>query len=401
MTRTAFASLRKALDPCDSPDAELMRAFLEHRERDAFELLVTRHGPTVLAVCRKILGDTPDAEDAFQAVFLVFLRKASTLTSPERIGGWLFAVAVRTATDARRIRARRAGRELALVDQFTARDSNPDAREIAEIVCNELARLSEPVRTAMVECELNGLSRTQAANRLGIPEGTLSSRLAAGRNALAAKLARRGLAPAAFVVSGTFARADVTPALVEQTLRLVSDGPISPSILLLSKGSNMTLFKITGLAAAAAGLLAVVSIGNGQAHGPTPAHVVPIVQAITPIVAAGPTVKDAPPVVVKTVPTAGADDVDTDTIKELRVTFSKEMMDKSWSWASDPGYGEEPESAGDVAYDKDKKTCVMPVKLKPGTTYAIWINSGRFTNFKDADGKSSVPYLLVFQTKKK
>lgn len=401
MTTTIFAALRKALDPHDPPDAELVRAFIERRERDAFELLVTRHGPAVLAVCRRILGDTPDADDAFQAVFLVFLRKASALTSPERIGGWLFAVAVRTATDARRIRARRAGRELQLFDQFAAPDLNKDAREIAAIVHDELARLSEPIRTAMVQCELNGLSRTQAANRLGIPEGTLSSRLAMGRKALASKLARRGLAPAAILTVAPVARAGIPSELLTQTCGLATGGPIAPSILLLAKGSNMTLFKLSGFAAAAAGLFAVVSIGNGQAHGPTPAHIAPIVQALTPIVATGPTVKDAPPVVVKTVPAAGADDVDIDAVKEIRVTFSKEMMDKSWSWASEPGYGEEPESAGDIAYDKDKKTCVMPVKLKPGTTYAIWINSGRFANFKDTDGKSSVPYLLVFQTKKK
>jgi RNA polymerase sigma factor (sigma-70 family) len=401
MTRTAFAALRRTLDPHDPPDAELMRSFFERRDRDAFELLVTRHGPTVLGVCRRILGNTPDADDAFQAVFLVFLRKAAALASPERIGGWLFAVAVRTATDARRIRARRAGREFPLTDQFTAAHANPDAREIATIVDDELARLSEPIRTAMVQCELNGLSRTQAANRLGIPEGTLSSRLAAGRKALAAKLARRGLAPAALAATGSHVRAEITHTLVEQTLRLVFEGPISPSILLLAKGSNMTLVKITGFAAAAAGLLAVVSIGNSQAHSPTPVHFAPIVQAFTPIVAAGPTVKDAPPVVLKTIPPAGADDIDADTVKELKVTFSKEMKDKSWSWATDSGYGEVPESNGEVAYEKDKKTCVMPVKLKPGTTYAIWINSDRFANFKDADGKPSVPYLLVFQTKKK
>lgn len=400
MTRTAFAALRRTLEPQDPPDAELVRAFFERSERDAFELLVTRHGPTVLDVCRRILGNTPDADDAFQAVFLVFLRKASALTSPERIGGWLFAVAVRTATDARRIRARREGRELPLADRFAAPDTNPDASEISVIVHDELVRLSEPIRTAMVQCELNGLSRTQAANRLGIPEGTLSSRLAAGRKALTAKLARRGLAPAALAATGSHVRAEITHTLVEQTLRLVSDGPISPSILLLAKGSNMTLVNITGLAAVAAGLLAVVSIGNSQAHSPTPAHFAPIVHAFTPLITVGPTVKDAPPVVVKTVPAAGADDIDADAVKELRVTFSKEMMDKSWSWATDSGYGEEPESNGDVAYDKDKKTCVMPVKLKPGTTYAIWINSDRFANFKDADGKPSVPYLLVFQTKK-
>jgi hypothetical protein len=115
---------------------------------------------------------------------------------------------------------------------------------------------------------------------------------------------------------------------------------------------------------------------------------------------AGPTVKDAPPVVVKTVPPAGAEDVDAATLKELRVTFSKAMTDMSWSWATAGNFGEEVESNGAITYDKDKKTCVMPVRLKPGTTYAVWVNSDQFRNFKDADGKSAVPYLLVFQTKK-
>lgn len=114
---------------------------------------------------------------------------------------------------------------------------------------------------------------------------------------------------------------------------------------------------------------------------------------------AGPTVKDAPPVVVKTVPVAGAEDVDA-KLTEVRVTFSKAMSDMSWSWATAPDFGEEVESNGPIAYDKDKKTCSLPVRLKPGTTYAVWVNSDRFRNFKDADGMAAVPYLLVFQTKK-
>ena len=111
------------------------------------------------------------------------------------------------------------------------------------------------------------------------------------------------------------------------------------------------------------------------------------------------TVATAPPVVVKSVPQAGAADVDSN-LKAISVTFSKDMADGSWSWSqlSDESF---PKVDGKPKYDKDKRTCVLPVKLEPGKSYAIWINSEKFGNFKDADGRSAVPYLLVFETKKK
>ncbi len=109
------------------------------------------------------------------------------------------------------------------------------------------------------------------------------------------------------------------------------------------------------------------------------------------------TLESAPPVVVKTVPEAGSGEVDPKT-NEVRVTFSKAMQDKSWSWstASKESY---PETAGDPKYAEDQRTCVLPVKLRPGKTYAIWLNSPKFRNFKAASGESAVPYLLVFKTK--
>lgn len=123
--------------------------------------------------------------------------------------------------------------------------------------------------------------------------------------------------------------------------------------------------------------------------------------ALTAAVAAGAddvTLESVPPVVVKTVPAAGADDVDP-KVTEIKVTFSKDMQDGTWSWAS---LSKEsfPEMNGKPKYLDDKRTCVLPVKLEPGRTYAIWVNSEQFTNFKDADGRSAVPYLLVFKTKK-
>src|SRR5439155_18954943 len=110
------------------------------------------------------------------------------------------------------------------------------------------------------------------------------------------------------------------------------------------------------------------------------------------------TVEAMPPVVVKTVPQAGMTNVDAKTT-EIQVTFSKEMMDESWSWSqlSDDTF---PKINGKPKYLKNKRTCVVTVKLEPDKTYAIWLNSEKFGNFKDADGRSAVPYLLVFKTAK-
>jgi hypothetical protein len=105
-----------------------------------------------------------------------------------------------------------------------------------------------------------------------------------------------------------------------------------------------------------------------------------------------------PPVVVKTIPEAGVDTVDP-KLAEIRVTFSKEMADGSWSWstASKESF---PKLNGKPKYLADKRTCVLPVALEPDTTYAIWLNSEKFGNFKDTEGRSAIPYLLVFKTKK-
>jgi hypothetical protein len=111
-----------------------------------------------------------------------------------------------------------------------------------------------------------------------------------------------------------------------------------------------------------------------------------------------PTLENALPVVVKTVPTAGAEDVDP-KLTEIKVTFSKDMMDGSWSWVqlSDASF---PKVEGKIRYEKDKRTCVLPVNLEAGKTYAMWINSEKFENFKDTNGQAAVPYQLVFKTKK-
>jgi len=124
-----------------------------------------------------------------------------------------------------------------------------------------------------------------------------------------------------------------------------------------------------------------------------------LVAAVALAQTAKPSVKNMPPSVVKTVPAAGSTDVDPE-LKELTFTFSKPMIDGNWSVCQTsnetfPGSGE-----GKMHYLPDKRTCVMPVKLQPGKTYVLWLNRGQYQAFRDTQGNSSVPYLLVFETKK-
>jgi RNA polymerase sigma-70 factor (ECF subfamily) len=117
----------------------------------------------------------------------------------------------------------------------------------------------------------------------------------------------------------------------------------------------------------------------------------------SPILADDLRVASAPPVVVKTVPEAGAVEVDP-KLGEIKVTFSKEMTDGSWSWTNfSPGNA--PKVVGKPRYADDKRTCILPVQLEPGRSYALWLNTPRFQNFKDSEGRPAVPYLLVFETK--
>jgi RNA polymerase sigma-70 factor (ECF subfamily) len=109
-----------------------------------------------------------------------------------------------------------------------------------------------------------------------------------------------------------------------------------------------------------------------------------------------PSVASLPPVVVKTIPQAGDTKVDP-AVAEIQVAFSKKMTNGSWSWAG----ADESWVTGKPHYLADHKTCVLPVKLEPGKTYVVWINSPSFQNFKDAGGQSSLPYLLVFETAKR
>ncbi|AWM39959.1 ECF RNA polymerase sigma factor SigE [Gemmata obscuriglobus] len=227
MPRSAVALARFALAH-DTPntDAQLLSAFIASRAENPFAELVRRHGSMVLAVCRRVLSDPHDAEDAFQATFLVLARKAGSVRGAN-VAGWLYGVAVRTARGVRLARDRRERR----ADPDRKRDhTSPapapgDALAVAEqaaIVDEELARLPELYRVAVVLCELRGLSRREAATELGVPEGTVSSRLAAAKRKLASRLAARGVAPSVALAVLTSGSMTVSAELTRATTGAVS-----------------------------------------------------------------------------------------------------------------------------------------------------------------------------------
>jgi RNA polymerase sigma factor (sigma-70 family) len=197
-------------------DAELLDRFAsgqgDESAQAAFAALVDRHGPVVLGVCRRVIGDRHAADDAFQAVFLVLARKAHAVRhrADESLGRWLYGVSLRVARRARVLAARRSVRAMDLdgldpIDPASFFDPCERA-ELKAAIDAEIARLPAHYRSAVVLCHLEGLSQKQAARRLRCPVGTVESRLHRARERLRSALARRGLAPAAGAVAGLLER---------------------------------------------------------------------------------------------------------------------------------------------------------------------------------------------------
>jgi RNA polymerase sigma factor (sigma-70 family) len=209
-------------------DGQLLARFVAARDEESFAALLRRHGPMVLGVCRRVLRDLHDAEDAFQATFLILARKASGVARRESVGCWLYAVAYNTALEAANANARRRARERRLNDMPYADGAHTSAAaglsDWRPLLDREINRLSEKYRTAVVLCDLEGLAPKEAARVLGVAPGTVSSRLTRARALLARRLAARGLALsgaalAALVVADA-ASAQVPAALAGCTARV-------------------------------------------------------------------------------------------------------------------------------------------------------------------------------------
>ncbi|MDR3620387.1 MAG: sigma-70 family RNA polymerase sigma factor [Paludisphaera borealis] len=269
-------------------DGQLVERFLDRDgldREDAFSALVHRHGPMVLAVCRRMLASPADADDAFQAVFLVLARKAGSLRRVDRLKPWLYGAAVRTARESRRRSARLRVREGGGLDHEPPCPAlDPDLFELRALLDEELDRLPGRFREPLLLCELEGASRQDAARRLGLPEGTLSSRLARGRSLLRDRLTRRGVAlgagALAISLDGPATAGPTVAATVRLALNFAARGPaagtVPTALASLAEGvlPMVATFKLkTVLAAALAlGLAACLSAGlASQPPDPPPA----------------------------------------------------------------------------------------------------------------------------------
>lgn len=274
MTTLQLVAARLAAAPPDPrTDAGLLADFLRHADQHAFAELVRRHGPMVLGACRRALG--PDADDAFQATFLVLVRRARHTAWRDSLGPWLHGVAVRVARKARAARARRlASERLAspMTPEPTAPAAEPD--DLGDVLDQELTALPEAYRRPLVLCELQGRSRADAARELGLAEGTLSSRLARGRKMLRDRLARRGVTVAAsgpaVVVPAGLAEATAERAVAVLTGTV---GAVPAAVMSLTEGVVKTMVVNWKLAAAAVAVgLGVTGLGVWGGSGGLPAR---------------------------------------------------------------------------------------------------------------------------------
>ena len=268
-------------------DTQLLAGFAARRDEAAFAALVARHGPMVLAVCRGILRDPHDAEDAFQATFLVLARKAGSAWAEGQLGGWLhkvaYRIAVRASADAARRRAlERRAAEVAAVEY--TRDALED--DLRPALHEEVARLPAKLRLPVVLCYLEGLTHAQAAVALRCGEATLRRRLAGARERLRLRLARRGFEPSAAALGGALAKeagAAVPPVCAEATVRAairVAAGEAAAAVVgtrvahltrgglnLAINGWNMTVCVLLAVGAAVS-LAAGITAGGGKSDKP-------------------------------------------------------------------------------------------------------------------------------------
>jgi RNA polymerase sigma factor (sigma-70 family) len=280
-TRTLSESLqligRTLLDSTGISDAELVGRFVERREEAAFAALVRRHGTLVFGVCRRVLRHQQDAEDAFQATFLVLARNAAHVQRKGAVGNWLYGVAHNVARKARSLRTRREVKEHEAAARQRKEATNEAFDDLHEVIDRELHGLPDRYRTPIVLCDLQGLTTLEAATELGCPPKTVGTRLSRGRALLARRLTRRGIAlPAVglgLLVSDAIAFA--SPELLHSTIQTaIGSTTVPPTIAALTAGAtNIMLVKSIKLGAAITlGTVALVGLSVGPIQHVVQAH---------------------------------------------------------------------------------------------------------------------------------
>lgn len=262
-------------------DEELLRRFVSVREETAFEAIVRRHGPMVYDVCRAVLSNRADAEDAFQATFLVLVRRAASVRKAASLASWLHGVARHSALKARASVARH-GRDGRGEPQHGSAEPDPLVwEELGRVLHEELAQLAARYRGPLVVCYLEGRTQDDAARQLGLSKGTLKRRLERGRDLLRERLVRRGLGPVGVLAAVAWPAAAASPQVVALTVRAATavstgaavDQVVSPSVASLTESvvAAMFLTKLKTVAAGAlvASLAAIVAAGMVAAHATT------------------------------------------------------------------------------------------------------------------------------------
>jgi RNA polymerase sigma factor (sigma-70 family) len=254
-----------ALPTAAEPDGELLGRFVDRGDAAAFDALLARHGPMVWGVCRRLLQDVADAEDAFQATFLVLVRKGGSVVPRGRVGNWLYGVACRAALKARTARVRRREHERrAAVPAAAPTADRAETADLAAWIDRELTRLPDRFRAPVVLCELEGLTVREAAARLGCPEGTVASRLSRGRAVLADRLRRRGL-PAAAVAGVLTARTVPAEVLAAARAAALGSAAATGPAADIAKGVVTAMF-FRKLRVLVVGLALVAAAGGAMAR---------------------------------------------------------------------------------------------------------------------------------------
>jgi RNA polymerase sigma factor (sigma-70 family) len=249
-------------------DAQLVERFVRSRDEAAFELLVRRHERLVLNVCRRVLPDSHDAEDAFQATFLVLVRKAASIGKRDSVAGWLYRVAYRVALRARSRSACRAAREKPADLAALPAPEVPDAawRELRPLLDQEVGHLPEKYRVPVVLCYLESRTYDEAARELGCSRGTVSTRLTRARELLRRRLARRGLTLSGALLAALLVERSASAAapagLAEAAMRAATTGVVPAQVLSLTQGALQAMF-VTKLKTLAGAVLAVAIVGAG------------------------------------------------------------------------------------------------------------------------------------------
>jgi RNA polymerase sigma factor (sigma-70 family) len=270
-------TLALAQCPSQRDDAELLHTFITERDEDAFASLVERHGAMVLAVCRGVLHDLHDAEDVFQAAFLVLARKAHTIRKHDSLASWLHGVSYRLALKAKARIKRQAQLDDAAIETPASSVDDLTFRELRAILHEELNRLPEKYRAPLLLCYWEGKTRDEAAEQLGVTSGAFKKCLERARGILGSRLVGRGLIPSAAIFTAAFfdssARAAASGALIKSTAHAAvafASGHGAPGVsvtaVALAQGA-IRIMTITKWASTTAAAMLLVAIGAGLTWG--------------------------------------------------------------------------------------------------------------------------------------